>query len=63
MTRKPAGPYLIESSPQYAKRQHWVRVNRLLSSPLAAVYAAIAGYQDELNRMLNADAVYLGHGK
>ena len=63
ITRKPAGPYLIESSPQYAKRQRWVCVRRVLSLPFAVVNAALVGYRDELDRMLVAPAIYLGPGK
>ncbi len=63
MTRKPPGPYLIESSPQYkrylaAKAAREI-VERLMT-PVTIVSAAVAGYQDELDRMLNADAIYLG---
>jgi len=63
ITRKPAGPYLIESSPQYAKRQRWVWVRRVLWLPFAVVTAALVGYRDELDRMLDAPAIYLGTGK
>lgn len=63
MTRKPAGPYLIESSPNYAKRQACLRLRRMALLPLSILCAAVAGYQDELRHMIDADAVYLGPGK
>ena len=63
VTRKPDGPYLIESSPQYAKRQRWVCVRRVLSLPFAVVNAALVGYRQDLEHMLDAEAIYLGPGK
>ena len=37
-------------------------VQRLLL-PMAIVSAAIAGYRDEMNHILDAEAIYLGPGK
>ena len=66
ITRKPSGPYLIESSPQYkrylaAKAAREI-VERLLS-PVAILSAAVGGYRSELDHVLSADAVYFGTGK
>lgn len=62
-TRKPAGPYLIESSPNYRKRVVCLCLRRLALLPVSILCAAITGYRDELHHMLDADAVYLGPGK
>ena len=57
---------LISNSPKY--RQYLPEkaareiVQRLLL-PMAIVSAAIAGYRDEMNHILDADAIYLGPGK
>lgn len=64
--RKPAGPYLIESSPLYreylaAKASREI-VQHILS-PMAIFSAAISGYRAELLSMNNAAAIYLGTGK
>lgn len=66
ITRKPSGPYLIESSPQYkrylaAKAAREI-VERLLA-PVAIVSAAVGGYRSELEHVLDAGAIYLGPGK
>lgn len=63
ITRKPAGPYLIESSPQYAKRKACLRLQCFALLPVRIVCAAIEGYRDELRHMLDAGAIYLGSGK
>lgn len=63
MTRKPNGPYLIESSPNYRKRRACLAVRRMALIPVSILCAAITGYRDELHHMLDADAVYLGPGK
>jgi hypothetical protein len=62
-TRRPDGPYLIESSPTYPLRRVVVLQQRLLSLPSAIVSAAVSKYLDELNHMLDAPAIYLGPGK
>lgn len=60
------GPYLIESAPNYRKylaaKAAREIVQRILT-PLEIVSAAVSGYRDELNHMLDADAIYLGPGK
>ena len=48
ITRKPEGPYLIQSSPDYGKR---------------CVFLAVAAYHDELRSTIDSDAIYLGAGK
>ncbi len=57
---------LISTAPKYrqylAAKDAREIVQRLLL-PMAIVSAAIAGYRDELNHMLDAEAIYLGHGK
>lgn len=57
---------LISTAPKYrqylAAKDACEIVQRLLL-PMAIVSAAIAGYRDELNHMLDAEAIYLGHGK
>lgn len=66
LTRAPKGAYLIESSPKYRKylaaKAAREIVQRLLT-PLAIVSSAVAGYRDELNHTLDAEAIYLGPGK
>jgi hypothetical protein len=63
MTRKPAGPYLIESSPNYGKRRACLALRRTALLPLSIMCAAVTGYRDELRHMQDAGAVYLGPGK
>lgn len=57
ITRKPNGPYLIESSPNYAKRRACLLLQRLAILPVTIFCAAIAGYRDELQHMRNAHHV------
>ena len=57
---------LISTAPKYrqylaAKAAREI-VQRLLL-PMAIVSAAIAGYRDEMNHILDAEAIYLGPGK
>jgi len=66
LCRKPDGPYLIESSPRY--RQYLAaktarEIAKRILSPLAICAAGAQGYQSELCKMLNAQAIYLGPGK
>lgn len=63
LTRKPRGPYLIESSPNYELRMAALRWQRLAILPVTIFCAAVAGYRDELNHMIDAPAIYLGPGK
>lgn len=63
--RKPTGPYLIESSPQY--RQYMaakaaIEIVQRILSPLTICTAAVSGYRSELRHMLDAQ-VYLGPGR
>ena len=61
--RKPAGPYLIESAPNYrqclAAKSAREIAQRILS-PLSICSAAVAGYRAELRQVLDAEAIYLG---
>jgi hypothetical protein len=70
MTRRPNGPYLIESTPQpqyllyltaNAAREACPAISFFW--PLSILSAAISGYRSELRRMLDAPAIYLGPGK
>jgi len=54
ITRKPSGPYLIESSPQYARRKACLRLQRFALLPVRIVCAAIEGYRSELRHMRRA---------
>ncbi len=68
MTRRPDGPYLIESAPKYrrylaAKAAREVCPAISLFWPLSILSSAIAGYRSELRRMLDAESIYLGPGK
>ena len=62
-TRQPAGPYLIESAPQYARRKAACAFS---ASPrfrcVSCGRAAIEGYRSELRHMLDAGAIYPGPG-
>ena len=57
---------LISTAPKYrqylAAKDAREIVQRLLL-PMAIVSAAIFGYRDEMNHMLDAEAIYLGPGK
>jgi hypothetical protein len=63
ITRKPSGPYLIESSPHYGKRRACLALRRLAILPISIMCAVVTGYRDELRHMQDASAVYLGPGK
>ena len=63
ITRKPDGPYLIQSSPDYGKRCFCLAVRRFALWPSSIVRTVVAAYHDELQRALDADAIYLGPGK
>ena len=45
-TRRPNGPYLIESSLNYGKRRACLLLQRLLLLPVTVLCEAIAGYHD-----------------
>lgn len=54
---------LISTSPNYGKYLAAKRAREaveLLSSPIAIMTAALAGYRKKLDAMLNAPAIYLG---
>lgn len=57
LTRKPAGPYLIESAPHYAKRRFCLRLLQLTVLPATIVCAAVSGYQNELHHMIDAQPI------
>ena len=63
MTRKPAGAYLIESAPRYKQYLAAKVAREIVERITAPIAAAISGYRAELDRMLDASAVYLGPGK
>ena len=60
VTRRPNGPHLIESSPDYAKRRACLFLQRLLLLPVTVVSEAISGYRDELRHMRNATPNWWG---
>jgi hypothetical protein len=63
ITRRPNGAYLIESAPnrrQYLAAKSAREIVERITAPIAA---AVAGYKSELDRMLDAQAIYLGPGK
>ena len=43
VTRRPSGPYLIESSPAYGKRRACLLLQRLALLPVTVVCAAVPG--------------------
>lgn len=63
ITRRPDGAYLIESAPNYRQYQAAKAAREIVERITAPITAAVAGYKSELDRMLDADAVYLGPGK
>ena len=60
VTRRPSGPYLIESSPSYGKRRACLLLQRLALMPVTVVCAAVAGYRDELHHMRDATPNWWG---
>ena len=63
ITRRPDGAYLIESAPKYRKYQAAKNRAAFIARLTAPMGAFMDGYQSELDRMLDASAVYLGPGK
>jgi hypothetical protein len=63
VTKKPSGPYLIESAPHYRKRCVCLAMQRFAIWPSSIVRQIVAAYHDELQRALDADSIYLGPGK
>lgn len=63
ITRRPDGAYLIESAPN--RRQYLLAKagREIVERIMAPITAAVAGYSDELDRMLDAPAIYIGPGK
>ena len=62
-TRRPDGAYPIESAPNYRQYQAAKAAREIVERIMAPITAAVAGYSDELDRMLDASAIYLGPGK
>jgi hypothetical protein len=54
---------LISTSPNYGKYKTAKALRELVERITAPASAAVSGYRDELHRMLDAGAVYLGPGK
>lgn len=63
ITRRPDGAYLIESAPNRRQYLAAKAAREIVERITAPITAAISGYQSELDRMLDASAVYLGPGK
>ena len=57
------GPYLIESAPKYRQYLLAKASREIVERITAPIAAAVAGYKSELDRMLDAPAIYLGPGK
>jgi hypothetical protein len=62
-TRRPDGAYLIESAPNRRQYLAAKAAREIIERILAPLDEFIAGYKSELERALDADAVYLGPGK
>ena len=62
-TRRPEGAYLIESAPNRRQYLAVKAAREIVERITAPINAAISGYQSELDRMLDAQAIYLGPGK
>ncbi len=60
--RKPAGPYLIESAPNYRQYLAAKSAREIVQRILSPLNSAVSGYQSELRHMLGAP-VYIGPGK
>ena len=54
---------LISTSPNYVRYLAAKAIRELVQRITAPASAAVTGYQDELSRMLDARAVYLGPGR
>ena len=61
-TRKPDGPYLIESAPKYRQYLAAKASREIVERIMAPITAAVAGYREELRHMLDAGAIYPGPG-
>ena len=62
-TRRPNGAYLIESAPNRRQYLAAKAAREIVARITAPITAAVAGYKSELDRMLDAQAIYLGPGK
>ena len=60
--RKPSGPYLIESAPNYRQCLAAKSAREIVERILYPLNAAVSGYQSELRHMLDAPA-YIGPGR
>lgn len=63
ITRRPNGAYLIESAPNRQQYLAAKAAREIVERITAPITAAVAGYKSELDRMLDAQAIYLGPGK
>ncbi len=63
ITRRPNGAYLIESAPNRRQYLAAKAAREIVERITAPITAAVAGYKSELDRMLDAQAIYLGPGK
>jgi hypothetical protein len=54
---------LISTSPQYGRYLAAKTARDIVQRILSPMTAAVTGYRDELSRMLDAGAVYLGPGR
>jgi hypothetical protein len=54
---------LIRTSPNYVRYMAAKAIRELVERITAPASAAVSGYRDELRRMLDAGAVYLGPGR
>ena len=63
ITRRPNGAYLIESAPNRRQYLAAKAAREIVGRITAPITTAVAGYKSELDRMLDASAIYLGPGK
>jgi len=54
---------LISTSPQYGRYLAAKTARDIVQRILSPMNEAVSGYRDELNRMLDAQAAYLGPGR
>lgn len=54
---------LVSTSPDYVRYLAAKAIRELVQRITAPASAAVSGYRDELHRMLNAQAAYLGPGR
>lgn len=54
---------LISTSPNYVRYLAAKAIRELVQRILSPMNEAVSGYRDELNRMLDAQAAYLGPGR